>query len=787
MKMKYVKAPYNFVPLNKQVVYPHWGNHISHDLPFKDGLSGELELTIDAKSPLFISDSEVKNSEENQNKEAKKFFNVNGHYMIPGSSIKGMLRSVLEILTFSQMGNKVNTHRYAVRDLSQGGDFYKEEVTKNTTYCGWLSIEDGEYKLNDCGKPGRISHEEIDRFYKTNFKSLFSDSRTFKNKNVKSGVFKYSQFYGKSLSNSFHKKEHTENEFVINDKRGKKGTIIFTGQPGPRKEKQGDNDASGKYLEFIFFEKKEEELKTISKQVVKEFNFAYLNHEAKKKQSIDWKEHKKTLLKGGKIPVFFQTNGDGEVKHMGISYMYKLPYNYSVDKSINNYQNHQNNPDFSETLFGTVESTSFKSRVHIGHAWADMNTVIEMPEVKDILSGPKASYYPNYIRQSVGKYRTFMDEGSVVSGWKRYPVHKLGVKTRKEVRDNENDDVKTNFIPLQTGATFQFKLRYHNLRPIELGALVSAITFHNKDGHFHSIGSGKPLGYGKIEVNLKHKDHFIDYLKDFEAYMNASLKFKSAKWHEQEQIIDLLAMSREQDNKDESALDYMKLKNQNKKNEYVFAKNQKEFLKRYSNLENIKSGAGNTLCTSQDIQKMGLIIAKESNRFHADRSLAEQIDNYKATSEIEAQELLTKIKEELKTKLKELQKTELTKIKEKFDELRSKITKDQGIEEKIADLKSVNVKKVFGMLNSRVISYCSALHSLNENKLKEKFGQSGYLPKKDHEAVVNILEVVIPKMSKNDRKKWENHFDKNADLRKVAQWIGVDKAKEWHNDFFKKA
>ena len=91
------------------------------------------------------------------------------------------------------------------------------------------------------------------------------------------------------------------------------------------------------------------------------------------------------------------------------------------------------------------------------------------------------------------------------------------------------------------------------------------------------------------------------------------------------------------------------------------------------------------------------------------------------------------------------------------------------------------------MLNSRVISYCSALHSLNENKLKEKFGQSGYLPKKDHEAVVNILEVVIPKMSKNDRKKWEKDLANNADLKKVAQWIGEANAKDWHRNFFKKA
>ena len=770
MKMKHVKAPYNFVPLNKQVVYPHWGNHVSHDLPFKDGLSGELELTINAKSPIFIRDI-LKNKEKSDS-----FFNVNGHYMIPGSSIKGMLRAVLEVLTFSQMGNKVNTHRYAVRDLSKGGDFYKEEVTKNITYCGWLSIEDGEYKLNDCGKPGRISHEEIDRFYKTNFKSLFSDRTTFKNKDVKSGVFKYSKFYGKSLSNSFSKKRNTENEFVIDNQEGEKGTIIFTGQPGPRKEKQGNKKASGKFLEFIFFENNKGETKTISEQVVKEFNFAYLDHEIPNKQSIDWREHKKTLSKGGKIPIFFQTNEAGEVKHMGISYMYKLPYNNSVNESINNYQSHQNNPDFSETLFGSVESTAFKSRIHIGHAWADMDTVDEMPLVKDILSGPKASYYPNYIRQSGGNYRTFMDEGSVVSGWKRYPVHKSVIKSRDEVLNNENDNVKTSFKPLQAGSTFEFKLRYHNLRPMELGALVSAITFHNKDKHFHSIGSGKPLGYGKVEISLKNKDLYVQYLKNFEAYMNAALKFKSAKWHEQEQIIDLLAMSREQNNKGESALDYMKLKNTNGENEYVSAKNQNEYLKRYSDLENIESESGNTFCSDEDIQKMGVLINKERNRFDADKSLAEQIDKYKIDSKNDAEQFLKNVKEELKAKLRELQNAEKEKLQKAFKKKKGAITQEGGLKQILSIVEIEKARNRFNTLKKEIKKYCKQLGQNNE-----------LLPETDHADLKAILNRIIPELPTREQKKWEKDFANNADLKKVAQWIGEDNAIDWHRDFFKKA
>ena len=49
-----VKAPYNFVPLPEDVFFPQWADYISHDIPFKDGLDGTIELTITAQTPVFI-------------------------------------------------------------------------------------------------------------------------------------------------------------------------------------------------------------------------------------------------------------------------------------------------------------------------------------------------------------------------------------------------------------------------------------------------------------------------------------------------------------------------------------------------------------------------------------------------------------------------------------------------------------------------------------------------------------------------------------------------------------
>jgi CRISPR/Cas system CSM-associated protein Csm3 (group 7 of RAMP superfamily) len=89
-----IKAPFNFVPLPDVGPFiPEWGNNVSQDYPFKDGVSGKITLNIEAMTDIFVRDS----------KEDRSFHNINGKYFIPGSSIKGMLRSTLEIVTLGKL------------------------------------------------------------------------------------------------------------------------------------------------------------------------------------------------------------------------------------------------------------------------------------------------------------------------------------------------------------------------------------------------------------------------------------------------------------------------------------------------------------------------------------------------------------------------------------------------------------------------------------------------------------------------------------------------------------
>ena len=177
--MAFIKAPYNFVPLNKIVITPEWAEYISQDIPFEDAQSGCLKITLTTHSPIFIKNGLPEDVEKNyfkwkegKKEEQIKPFEFNqdatGRYFIPGSSLKGMIRNVLEVMSFGKLGNKVNDHRYSIRDLSPTAkDIYLANFRPADIFGGWLRKKGTTYILEDCGSPGRLSHRNLDEHYGT--------------------------------------------------------------------------------------------------------------------------------------------------------------------------------------------------------------------------------------------------------------------------------------------------------------------------------------------------------------------------------------------------------------------------------------------------------------------------------------------------------------------------------------------------------------------------------------------------------------------------------------------
>lgn len=497
-----IKAPYNFVPLENRAFYPSWANLISQDIPFEDGVSGSIEYTIEAETPIFVRNGYKKGDAPDPN--FSRTPNPNGNYFIPGTSLKGEIRNVLEILSFGKM-TQVQDARFGIRDLSNNpeGRFYRQKI--QNVHCGWLYkrlAKDGseEYLINDCGAPGRIEPEVIDEHYGTALSAFGQNlalNRQYADNDdeekLRSACNKYknilnisleNQDIEKRLSGTFSTVPDNYNRIIADfSSNGKKGCIVVTGQPSRREPER----RRGKYYEFVFFESNTNE--KVESQIIDDFITIHKNN-------YDYKNiWKRYLNEGKRVPVFFmRRNGDdGPIDAIGLAFMFRIPTANFIKGAIPIELQSNRRKDLAECIFGTAKESlkQLKGRVNISHAFA-CGTPNKCGIVTTVLGSPKPSYGPLYASSG-----TWNDANAQIKGRKRYPVRTTLLPP------NEGTDSQTcKFIPLDQGTSFKGRITFHNLKECELGALIAALTFNGHPDCCHSIGEAKPLGYGKVKISI---------------------------------------------------------------------------------------------------------------------------------------------------------------------------------------------------------------------------------------------------------------------------------------------
>lgn len=591
--MKIVKSTYNFVPAPKEdeVFYPDWADQVNQDIPFSDGESGEIEFTITAETPIFIRNG---HSADQETDEFSHYVDKNGNkrYFIPATSLKGMIRNNLEILSFSQLNpDLVNNHRYGFRDLTPGTDYMKMYKSKDVE-AGWLVIDsNGDWTIEVCSKLALIHHEEVDRALGLQKGKGFRDLFLEKDPNEKSAKYKYSLIpEGFSLNKVFKTKKNKNNKTIAYlSEEGEQGTIVFTGQSSKRME-EGRENPVGKVHEFVFFNNSKPIRIPVTKELRKDFLFLYGDGD-KNNESIDWAYWKNEQRKENrKIPVFLTRKGM-DLQHFGLAFMYKLPYRNSIHQldPIKNYNNQK--IDLANLIFGhTKNNNGSKGRVYFGNSFIIGESKTESEKIKGILAGPKASFYPYYLDQESmdQEYMDYNNPNSQLRGFKKYPVHSKQPYLRNNYLSNysekqkQNQKVFSQFKPLKPGVKFKGKVRFHNLKRIEIGALISALTNHNQENQRFNIGSAKPYGFGKIKLELSEnsKEKYLSYLTDFELCMDAHLvPVIKKKWIETVQVKELISLNTPNNSLN---YEYPELNMDRRINEFKEIKENKDYLASHS-------------------------------------------------------------------------------------------------------------------------------------------------------------------------------------------------------------
>lgn len=769
-----IRSPYNFISLEEKVFIPDWTDQISHDIPFSDGVSGKITLEMEAKTPVFVRNGQVGSAVDNS------FSRTDGNrYFIPGTSIKGAIRNVLEIVSHGKMRTNKN-QLFAQREWGNT-HLYDLRARQTSFRCGWLKWDnDKGYHIVDCGTPYRIGHDRIDDFLGRDlFRSYFSRSNgidlnrqtNFEGTEYdpKTARFKYALVdqLGISLDNRCFEidTEHnatrggfTRVKVTSESNKQFEGTIVFTGQPDkweyprPRQLQNG----AGKFYDFVF--KSPGGNARIEQIEVDEFE----SYQAIYKESPDWKYWYDKIDSSG-IPVFFMKEKGQKLK-WGLALLFKLPYDNTPFETL--YDSHKTEKyDLSDCIFGSVgKDNSLKGRVSFGHAFCVSENVEPMAEVRLVLSSPKASYYPTYISQSgnngrTEQYQTYND--GRISGWKRYVVRENvwtpAGQPMTANGQNVSDKIYTVFRPLPGGTKFVSTIAFHNLKPEELGALLSALTFHGCEREcYHQLGQGKPYGYGRVKIIPKIEVLTTGYQQfDSETYM---AKFEKMLHKEgmRVNVAQLIAMASEL--KSDSQYEYMNLSMDGNSNEFQQAKNNKEYLEPFVGVQQLPSWGKNR---SDQLKEMEALSQEVKNAFNEKlRKMQEELQRQK---DLEEQRRKEQEAERLKIQQLEAEANMLfvnknyTAAFAKYQEIYN-MTEDETALSKIKECEE--------KLSGQMVSLSEYLKSVKVSSipafatgLQKKWmipNDKSVLDEDELKTLTDFLSGVYLQLSSKDQKKWNN-------------------------------
>lgn len=518
-------APYNFIPLNNEVVpgqdCPDFDRYHSKPVSETDPerFNGYIDCHLETITPLYIRDAYTneeivkrepsgKNSAKNGNPD---FFSPGGTAKIPGSSLRGMIRTLVEIMSWGKFGFTDSDRKLffrAVGDTSTLGKYYRQiMIDEQNGYfpkikAGILKKVDNKYLIY---KSKTFQGTQI---YRVNFDPT---TRKMKNTDIALEQFDFKKVYFKPVAPKLYPHKRPKNlkyalveEISDQKKEGYiEGYLISSGNLGKRKHMHWIINMPGSDYEDI----------TESIKV-------YLQDENREEKAnlLNMLQHN---LDG--VPCFYIKTESGETA-LGHTGMFRLPYKYTIGDHIPGYLK-QEGHDMAEKIFGVeANKESLASRVFFEDALLDRNQkdifVSDKPLTTQILSGPKPTTFQHYLEQGdnahIKNLNHWNTEGTNIRGHKLYWHRDIRDSRDWEYNENEEQRKKdgkqlTQIKPIKPGIEFTFRIRFENLTKEELGAMLFAIDLPN--GCHHKLGMGKPLGLGS--VNIKPKLLVIDREKRY--------------------------------------------------------------------------------------------------------------------------------------------------------------------------------------------------------------------------------------------------------------------------------
>jgi CRISPR-associated protein (TIGR03986 family) len=545
------RAPYNFVPLPANIVTTDMPP--SQDRYHDDTHTGWFDCEMETCSPFYVrgmmtldqfdkADKKAKELSVEEKLERAPFYSYKQKDgqpapVIPGSSLRGMLRSLVEIVGYGKMKWVNNSPSITFRAVAAPredplSEPYRQIIGQfsREVRAGYLKKTDkGEWFIQPALTPKDKGWPDQSAFLKVKEKQIptdaISDFYYFDDPEYLPDYF-YVSFDTTERRNRFGR--YTEVTRIGDEELGYKhegvlvcsGNMLETNQKGLKSRRR--NHA------LVLPEKPNAKPLRLPDQL----KDAYLNSLTPFQQEDLWGKESgwpAGVLENG-APVFYVTDKkSGEVLWFGHTPNFRVPAQIVPGKVttpadlIPEHLRDASEPDLAEVIFGWIEKKETKKDQCAGRVFVtDANLIeakdnpwySEKPITPATLGSPKVTTFQHYLAQDAAKghnpdnrqslaHYIHSTEQTELRGHKLY-WHK-GAAPPISNTANVSESQLTRIKPVRQGVKFSFRVHFENLKPEELGALAWALTLPGEDGQIyrHKLGMGKPLGMGAVAITAR--------------------------------------------------------------------------------------------------------------------------------------------------------------------------------------------------------------------------------------------------------------------------------------------
>ncbi|MGV8145511.1 MAG: TIGR03986 family CRISPR-associated RAMP protein [Alkaliphilus sp.] len=499
--VEYAYAPYNFVRLPKNIIsrYNDYNELPKHNMYSDELLSGYIEYEIEAKTDIMICSG----TEEND----KVFFkNEEGRYAIPGTSIRGLIRTTSAMLSSSSLGREISDKNFLYRKFASETKKIKDEYGSRLGIKRDKSEKGKDYSLLTNLKAGYIYKRG-----KEDYAIIPSGSEDNSAGYIRITENKLKTLDAKRKIQGMH--YFSDHKYVPYSCEISFNLSFYNGQPRIEDvDMKGKLKYSGflvssgkmhnKKNHYIIFKQNDEDREI---ELTKEEVRAYiLDLQISKNKMKYYAIPEKTGLINGK-PVFYARHEENN--HFGFTPYLRLLYDNSIYSGIDEKVLEDSTLDYVKSMFGFTSHNAEKKlayKTRLGFEDAVTNSK-ETKEHTLVAGEPKASCLTNYLVQKEGEpTKSYNDDDFEIRGLKQYFLKKA-VPPKKAEKERIDNTIR----PLEKGSRFKGRINFSNLHEDELGLIVWALKLEK--GCKHNIGYAKAYGFGQIGV-----ENVVAYIESLE-------------------------------------------------------------------------------------------------------------------------------------------------------------------------------------------------------------------------------------------------------------------------------